>query len=41
MLTKTHWPIESGTISRCGLVGGCMSLWVEALRFYMLNLSSV
>ena len=31
-------PIGSGTIRRCGLVGGSVSLWGRALRYPMLKL---
>jgi hypothetical protein len=28
------WPIESGTVRRCGLAGGIVSLWRWALEVY-------
>jgi hypothetical protein len=29
------WPMRSGTIRRCGLVGGSVSLWRQALRSHI------
>ena len=36
MLWCEHvWPIENVTVRRCGIVGGGLSLWGWALRFYV------
>jgi hypothetical protein len=34
MVFEYAWPTGSGTVRRCGLVGGSASLHVWALRFY-------
>jgi hypothetical protein len=32
LMCLNAWPIRSGTVRRCGLVGGSVSLWGQASR---------